>query len=61
MAPCEVFLVHETYWVDQRMCLVVNNLDKGSFIGMILAKTLSGLDAVHREEANFFTGSPPLI
>ena len=43
------------------MCLVVNNLDKGSFIGMILAKTLSGLDAVHREEANFFTGSPPLI
>ena len=43
------------------MCLVVNNLDKGSFIGMILAKTLSVLDAVHREEANFFAWSPPLI
>ena len=25
------YLEHETYQVDQRMCLVVNNLDKGSY------------------------------
>ena len=55
------FLVHETYRVDPRMCLVVNNLDKGSHVGMILAETLNGLDAIHREEANFFAGSPLLL
>jgi len=43
------------------MCLEVNNLDKGSPAGMILAKTLNDLDAVHREEANFFAGSPLLL
>jgi len=55
------FLVHEIYRVDQRMCLVVNNLGKGSPVGMILAKTLNGLDAIYREEANFFAGSPFLL
>ena len=50
------FLVDETYRIDQRMCLVVNNLDKGSLVGMILVETLNGLDVVHREEATFFTG-----
>ena len=45
----------ETYRIDQRMCLVVNNLDKGSLLGMILVETLNGLDVVHREEATFFT------
>ena len=43
------------------MCLVVNNLDKGSHVGMILAETLNGLDAIHREEANFFARSPLLL
>ena len=55
------FLVHETQRVNQRMCLVVNNLDKGRPVGMILAETLNGLDAIHREEANFFAGSPLLL
>ena len=55
------FMVHETYQVDQQMCLVVNNLSKGSLVGMILAETLNGLDTVHREEATFFAGSPLLL
>ena len=55
------FLVHETYWVNQKMCLVVNNLNKGSPVGMILANTLNGLDTIHREEATFFAGSPLLL
>ena len=28
---------------------------------IILAKTLNGLDVVHREEATFFVGSPLLL
>ena len=52
------FLVHETYRVDPRMCLVVNNLDKG---GMILVETLNSLDTIYREEVTFFTGSPLLF
>ena len=55
------FLVHETYQVDQRMCLVVDNLNKGSPIVMILVGTLNSLDVVHREEATFFVGSPLLL
>ena len=55
------FLVHETYQVDQRVCLVVNNLNKGSPVGMNLAETLTGLDTVYREEATFFVGSPFLL
>ena len=30
-------------------------------MSIILAKTLNGLDAVHREEATFFAGSPLLL
>jgi len=55
------FLVNKTYRVDQRMCLVVNNLDKGSLVGMILVETLNGLDVVHREEATFFIGNALLL
>jgi len=43
------------------MLLLVNNLKKGGFVGMILAKTLNGPDAFHREEATFFAGSPLLL
>ena len=53
--------MHETPCVDQRMLLVVINLERGSLIGMILVKTLNGLDAVHREVATFFAGSPFLL
>ena len=51
------FLVHETYHVDQRVCLVANNLNKGSPLGMILVEIFNGLDVVHREETTFFVGS----
>lgn len=52
------FLVHGTYRVDQMMHLMVNNLNKGTSVSMILAETLNGLDTVHREEATFFASSP---
>ena len=55
------FLVHEAYRVDQRMCLMVNNLNKGSPVGMILVETLNGLDTAHREEATFFARSSLLL
>ena len=55
------FLVHETVRIDQRMCLVVSNVRIGSLVGMILTKTLNGLVAVHRKEANIFAGSPLLL
>ena len=44
------FLVHEAYQVDQKMCLVLNNLNNGSAVGMILTETRNGLDVVHREK-----------
>ena len=55
------FLVHETPRVDPIILLVVNNLGSGSLIVLILAETLNGLDAVHKEEATFFVGSPLLL
>ena len=55
------FLVQKTARIDQRMCLVVSNLRGGNPAGMILAETLNGLNAFHRKEANFFTGSPLLF
>ena len=55
------FLAHEIYRVDQRMCLMVNNLNKGSTVGMILAETLNGLDIVHKKEATFFVRSSLLL
>ena len=55
------FLVIETYCVDHRMCLVVANLRNINLASMILAKALNGLDAFHKKEANFFTGSPLLL
>ena len=54
------FLVQETGHLDQRMCLVVSDLRSGNPVGIILAKTLNGLDAFHRKEANLFMGSPLL-
>ena len=55
------FLVHETPRVNQQMILVVNNLEKGSLVGIILAETLNVLDAIRRGEANFFAGSTLLL
>ena len=53
--------MHETPRVDPRIVLMVNNLGRGSPIIIILAKTINGLDAVHKEEATFFTKSPLLL
>ena len=55
------FLVHETYYVDHKMCLVVADLRNRNLAGMILTEMLNGLDAFHRKEANFFAGSPLLL
>ena len=55
------FLVHETYCVDHRMCLLVANLRNRNLAGMILVETLNGLDAFNRKEINFFAGSPLLL
>ena len=55
------FLVHETPRMDPRILHVVKNLGNGSPIDIILFETLNGLDAVHKEEAIFFTGSPLLL
>lgn len=55
------FLVNETPRVDLIILLMVNNLGNGSLIMLILAETLNGLDAVHKEEATFFVGSPILL
>ena len=55
------FLVHETPRVDQQMILVVNNIEKGSPVGIILTETIKGLDAIRRGEATFFVGSPLLL
>lgn len=54
-------MVNETPRVDLIILLVVNNLGNGSLIMLILAETLNGLDAVHKEEATFFVGSPILL
>ena len=40
---------------------MVNNLNKGSPVGIILAETLNGLDVFHKLEATFFAGSPLLL
>ena len=53
--------MHETPCVDQKMLSVIINLEKGSFVGMILAKTPNGLDVVHRREITFFARSPLLL
>ena len=53
--------MHETPRVDQQMILVVNNIEKGSPVGIILTETLKGLDAIRRGEATFFVGSPLLL
>ena len=55
------FLVHETYCVGHRSCLVVADLRSGNLAGMILAKTFNGWDAFHKKEANFFAGNPLLL
>ena len=49
------FLVHETPHMDQMMLLVIINLERGSPVGMILAKTLNDLEAIHKGEEIFFT------
>ena len=55
------FLVHEAPCVDPGIVHMINNLESVSPMAIILAKTLNGLDSVHREEAKFFAGSPLLL
>ena len=55
------FLVQKSYCVDFRMCMVAYELKRGNPMGLIWAEILNGLDAFHRKEANFFTGSPLLL
>ena len=35
------------------MCMVAYELKRGNPVGLILAKTLNGLDALHRKEVSF--------
>ena len=44
------FLVHKMLCVDQRMLSMVLNLERESPVGMILANTLNGLDAIRRRK-----------
>ena len=53
--------MHETVCINRRVCWVVSDLSRGNPVGMILAKTPNGLDAVYWKEANFFVGSPLLL
>ena len=53
--------MHEAPCVDPRIVHMINNLESVSPMAIILAKTLNGLDSVHREEATFFAGSPLLL
>ena len=55
------FWVHETPQMDLGILHVVKNLGSGSPVPIILAKTLNGLDDIHREEATFFVESPFLL
>ena len=54
------FLDQKSYCVDLRMCMMAYELRRGYLVGLILAKTLNGLDAFHRKEVSFFAGSPLL-
>ena len=53
--------MHEKPCVDKKMLLVIINLEVGSFVGMILAETLNGLDIVDKGEVTFFVRSPLLL
>ena len=55
------FLVQKSYYVDLQLCMVAFELKRGNPVGLILVKTLNGLDAFHRKEASFFVGSPLLL
>ena len=37
------------------------DLKRGNLVGLILAETFNGLDALHWKEASFFEGSPFLL
>ena len=41
--------------------MVVYELKKGNLVGLILVKTLNGLDAFRSKEVSFFEGSPFLL
>ena len=41
--------------------MVAYKLKRGNSVGLILAKTLNGLDALQRKEASFFAGSALLL
>jgi len=60
-ALARYFLVQKSYCVDLWMCMVAYELKKGNLVGLILAKTLNGLDAFHRKKASFFAGSSLLL
>ena len=42
--------------MDPKILHVVKNLGNENPVAIILAKTLNGLDVVHREKATFFAG-----
>lgn len=56
-----IFLVHSSHRMDSSILHVVQHLWEGSPVPIILAETLNGLDVVHKEEANFFSGSHLLL
>ena len=43
------------------MCMVAYELKRGNPVGLILAETLNGLDALQRKKASFFAESPLLL
>ena len=50
--------MQRSYCVDLRMCMVVYEPKRGNLMSLILAETLNGLDAFHKNKASFFVGSP---
>ena len=60
-ALARYFLVQNSYCVDLQMCMTDYELKRGNLVGLILVKTLNGLDAFHRKEANLFARSPFLL
>ena len=60
-ALARYFLVQKSYFVDLQMCMVAYKLRRGNLVGLIMLKTLNGLDSFHRKEVSFFAGSALLL
>ena len=48
-ALARYFLFQNLYCVDIWMCMIAYELKRGNLVGLILVKTLNGLDAFHRK------------